>query len=386
MHIRVGSEVVVAVAQPLLDVFHRVIQVEQDRGAAVPEVVKPDGAQTVFCQDLLELLADEVRLQEHAHLVHADEVQVLLIITGAAEHLLVELPLPQPAEIIVGVLTQRQAPAAGLGFGGAIADGADHTVADLLLDHGGLDVDPAVLEVDGRPSQSQKLRSAQTIKAGQEDGHGDGLILGQGQQLDDLLHGVGLVGLVLDPAGLIRQIGGVVSDVLVLQGPLETAADDGVVLDDRVRAQARRHLVPVVVLQITRGDAANGDAQGIKIGRDVQLQHVHILVVGRHGNVGTVPLDPQRNVLGQGPVHRFHALHALILVDQFGQHGLGLALVAPCGEVQGDPLLDPFALLVLEIQDSIEFVTLDLQTSGHGHAPPLQLLLTYSISAVLGIL
>ena len=184
------------------------------------EVVEADGAQTVFCQDLLELLADKVRLEEHPHLVHADEVQVVPVVAGAAELLLVQLPLPQPGEIVVGILAQGQAPAAGFGLGSPLPDGADHPVADFLLDHRRLDVDPAVLEVDGRPTQTQKLRSAQTIKAGQKNGNCNGFVLGQGQQLDDLFHGVGLVGLVLDPAGLVRQIGGIVTDVLVLQRPL----------------------------------------------------------------------------------------------------------------------------------------------------------------------
>lgn len=365
MDIGVGGEVVVAVAQPLLDILHRIVQIQHDGGAAVAEVVEPDGAQTVLCQDLLELLADEVRLQEHPHLVHADEVQVLPVVASAAELLLGQLPLPQPGEIIVGILAQGQAPAAGLGFGGSFPDGADHTIADLLLDHRRLDVDPAILEVDGRPSQSQKLRTAQPIEAGQEDRHGDGLILGQGQQLYDLLHRVGFIGLILDPAGLVRQVGWIVTDVLVLQRPLEAAADHRMVLDDRVGAQARCHLVPVVVLQIAGGHAAHRDAPFIEVGRDVQFQHVHILIVGGHGDVGPIPLDPQRNVLGQQPVHRLHALHALVLVDQLRQHDLGLALVAPNREIQRNPLLDPLAVFVLEIQNGVILVALDLQTSGH---------------------
>lgn len=365
MDIGVGGEVVVAVAQPLLDILHGIVQVQHDGGAAVPQVVEADGAQTVFCQDLLELLADEVRLEEHPHLVHADEVQILPVIAGTAELLLGQLPLPQPGKIIVGILTQGQAPAAGFGFGDPFPDGADHTIANLLLDHRRLDVDPAVLEVDSRPTQSQKLRSAKSIEAGQEDGYSDGFVLGQGQQLDDLLHGIGLVGLVLDPAGLVCQIGGIVADVLVLQRPLETAADHRMVLDDRVGAQAGGHLVPVVVFQIAGCDATHRDSPLVEVGRNVQLQHIHILVVGGHGDVGPIPLDPQRNVLGQQPVHRLHAFHALILVDQLRQHDLGLALVAPNRQVQGDPLLDPLAVFVLEIQNGVILVALDLQTSGH---------------------
>lgn len=365
MDVGVGGEVVVAVAEPLLDILHRIVQVQHDGGATVPQIVEANGTQTVLRQDLLELLADEVRLEEHPHLVHADEVQILPVVAGAAELLLGQLPLPQPGEIVVGILAQGQAPAAGFGFGGSLPDGADHTIADLLLDHGCLNVDPAILKVDGRPTQAQKLRSAKSIKTGKKNGYSDRFVLGQGQQLDDLLHGVGLICLVLDPAGLVRQVGWIVTDVLVLQGPLEAAADHRMVLDDRVGAQARCHLIPVVVLQVAGCDAAHRDSPLVEVGRNVQLQHVYILVVGRHGDVGPIPFNPQRNVLGQQPVHRLHALHALVLVDQLRQHDLGLALVAPNREIQRDPLLDPLAVLVLEIQDGIILVALDLQTSGH---------------------
>lgn len=329
------------------------------------EVVEPDGAQTVFYQNLLELLAHEIRLEQHAHLVHADEVQVIPVVADTANLHLGHLPLPQPGKIIVGILAQRQAPAAGFGLGGAIPDGADHAVADLLLDHRRLDVDPAVLEIDGTPPQAQQLGPAQTIEACQEDGDRNRLILGHRQQLDDLLHRVRLIGPVLHPAGLVRQIRRIIADVLVLHRPLEAAADDGVVLDDRVGAEARCHLVTVVVLQIAGGDAAHRDTPGVEVRGDVQLQHVHILVVGGHGDVGPVTLDPHRDMLGQWPIHRLHGFQALILINQIGQHGLGLALIAPCRKVQGDPLLDPLAALILKIQDGVKLVALDLQTSGH---------------------
>ena len=130
MDIGVGGEIIVAVAKPLLDILHRIVQVQHDGGAAMSEVVEADGAQAVLYQNLLEFLAHEIRLQQHSHLVHADEVQVLPVVAGTANLHLGHLPLTQPGEIIVSVLAQRQAPAAGLGLGGAVPDGADHTVAN----------------------------------------------------------------------------------------------------------------------------------------------------------------------------------------------------------------------------------------------------------------
>ena len=208
MDIGVGGEIIVAVAKPLLDILHRIVQVQHDGGAAVPQVVEADRAQAVLYQNLLEFLAHEIRLEQHAHLVHADEVQVLPVVASTAKLHLGHLPLSQPGKIIVGVLAQWQAPAAGFGLGGAIPDGADHPVADLLLNYCRLDVDPAILEIDGTPTQTQQLGPAQAIEACQEDGDRNRLILGHRQQLDDLLHGVRLVGPVLHPVGLSARSAG----------------------------------------------------------------------------------------------------------------------------------------------------------------------------------
>ena len=65
------------------------------------EIVEADGAQAVLCQNLLELLAHEVGLEQHAHLVHADEVLVLPVIAGTSDLLLSQLPLLPPKVIKV---------------------------------------------------------------------------------------------------------------------------------------------------------------------------------------------------------------------------------------------------------------------------------------------
>ena len=52
MNVGVGSEVVVAMTQPCLNVFERVAKVEHDRCATMPQVVKTNGAQSIFIEDI----------------------------------------------------------------------------------------------------------------------------------------------------------------------------------------------------------------------------------------------------------------------------------------------------------------------------------------------
>lgn len=82
MDIGVGCEAVIAVPQPHLNILHRIAQIQEDGRAGMPKVVETDGAQGILFQQLLEFLAYKVRLQEHAHIVHAYEVQVVPVVGG----------------------------------------------------------------------------------------------------------------------------------------------------------------------------------------------------------------------------------------------------------------------------------------------------------------
>ena len=77
MDIGVGGKCVITMAQPGLDIFHGIPQVEHDGSAAVPQIVEPNGTQFVLLQELLEFLTYIIRLQNRPHLIHTDKIQIL---------------------------------------------------------------------------------------------------------------------------------------------------------------------------------------------------------------------------------------------------------------------------------------------------------------------
>lgn len=145
----VGGEVVVAVTKPGLDVLHRISQVQHYRCTAVPKVMKADPAKSVFGQQLLEFLRNEVRLQEHAHFVYADKVQVGRIITGSTELPLGQLMSAQVQKIVEGILAERERSATEFSLGHIIPDCADDVIANLLFDYCCINVNKAGGKVNG---------------------------------------------------------------------------------------------------------------------------------------------------------------------------------------------------------------------------------------------
>ena len=80
--VRRGADV--AVAQPFLDLLHGHVVGQQQRSAAVPEIVKTDMPQAVLVKQLWKRGGEIVRRNEHSHLVHTDVVQIPLVIAPAA--------------------------------------------------------------------------------------------------------------------------------------------------------------------------------------------------------------------------------------------------------------------------------------------------------------
>ena len=60
----------IAVAQPLLDLLHGHVVGKQQRGAAVPEVVKANVPQTVLLQQLAEIGGNASGVEDIAHGIH----------------------------------------------------------------------------------------------------------------------------------------------------------------------------------------------------------------------------------------------------------------------------------------------------------------------------
>ena len=56
VQIGIRRKVVVAVSEPGLNILQRIAQVQHNGGTAMAKIMKPDGAQIVLPQQLLELL------------------------------------------------------------------------------------------------------------------------------------------------------------------------------------------------------------------------------------------------------------------------------------------------------------------------------------------
>lgn len=137
--------------------------------------------------------------------------------------------MPQVPKVLIGVLAEWQAPSAATGLCGVLPYYGQDPVSGLFPDHSRVDLEPAGLKIDRGPAEPQQLRPAQAVEAGKENGDGDGLVLGQGEQLSDLLYAVRRLALILGAFRFCRQIGGVLTDIPVLHRPLQDAADDGMV-------------------------------------------------------------------------------------------------------------------------------------------------------------
>ena len=62
MNISICCEIVVAVAQPGLNIFERVAQIQHNSGTAVPQIVKAYGAEVIFFQYLGKFVSDIIGL------------------------------------------------------------------------------------------------------------------------------------------------------------------------------------------------------------------------------------------------------------------------------------------------------------------------------------
>ena len=84
MGINIGCGREVAVTEPLLDLLHRDAVGEQQRRAAMPEIVETDMPQAVLIQQLWKCRGEIVGRNQRSHLIHADVVQIPLVVALAA--------------------------------------------------------------------------------------------------------------------------------------------------------------------------------------------------------------------------------------------------------------------------------------------------------------
>lgn len=356
MDVSVRCEVVVAVSQPGLDILHGITQVKHDGGAAMSEVMKADTSKTILVQKLLEFLGDIVGLDKSASVVNTDEVQVAGVVVVAHDLMVAHLLLFQGMEVMVGVLAERKGSHAGLCLGHVVANHHQRVRSMAFLYHRSGDGDGPCVEIDGGPPQTKKFRPTKTVEAGQEDRDSDRVILGQVEQLSHFLDGVRGWAMIFYLGGSVCQVSYVLSDVAMLDGPLQRRTYHGVMLDDGVGAEAGLDLGGVVVLQVTWGQLTQCDPLGIKIWCDVVVQHVDVLVVGGPDHMGFVGLDPRGHMLGEEHVCGADILVALVLLDQLVELGLCFTFVSFFGEIQVDPFLDTLFVGVSEVQYGIVLV------------------------------
>ena len=151
MRVNVRGRGEIAVPQPLLNLLERDAVRQQERRAAVAQVVEADVPQTVLRQRTAEAVRQIRRANALAQLVEADVPLVLFAIRLAAQPFVLLLPGLQAQEHVPHGRHQRQRPAAGTGFRRVRRD-------DLILpvyraaSHRVSDGEGVLLEVDGIPA------------------------------------------------------------------------------------------------------------------------------------------------------------------------------------------------------------------------------------------
>lgn len=62
MQVGIRRKIIIAMAQPSLNIFQGIAQIQHNGGTAVAKVVESDGSQSILFQELLKLLGHVVRL------------------------------------------------------------------------------------------------------------------------------------------------------------------------------------------------------------------------------------------------------------------------------------------------------------------------------------
>lgn len=178
-----------AVPQPFLNLLHRYAVHHHQAGAAVAQIVETDVLQSVLGQQPVEVLRHEVRADQLAFLIGADEIQILSAV-ALLEQLAVKLLLFLLLQkFFFHSRDQRQGTAAGLVLH-HIADHRNVLAVHQLFRHLVIDDDGLALKVDRRPLQPKHLAAAQTVVGCNEDAQVQGVILRYFQQLLDFILGV----------------------------------------------------------------------------------------------------------------------------------------------------------------------------------------------------
>ena len=95
--VRRGADV--AVTQPFLDLLHGHVVCQQQRGAAMPEIVEADMPQAVHFQQLAEIAAEIPGIENVPHRVHKHVAVIFPVVAVAADPLVLLLLLLQGQQL-----------------------------------------------------------------------------------------------------------------------------------------------------------------------------------------------------------------------------------------------------------------------------------------------
>ena len=112
----------VAVTEPLLNLLHRHVVGQQERGTAMPEIMEPDMPQTVFFKQFIEITAQASGIEKISHSVYKDIAFVLLVVAVSADPLVFLLLLLLCQKLFPDARYQGERAQAGRGFRPVCAD------------------------------------------------------------------------------------------------------------------------------------------------------------------------------------------------------------------------------------------------------------------------
>ena len=176
MNVGIGSEIVVAVAQPCLNVLERVAEVQHDRCTTMSQVVKTNRAQSIFIEDLRKFAGHIVRLDQRAQLINADKIQIARVIAIPAKSSLLLLRIPDHHQIVLRVRAQRERSHAGVGLCCMLAYNGNDTFFMLFADYRCRDAQSPLRKINRAPTQAENFRAPQAIKSSQKNWNSNGLI------------------------------------------------------------------------------------------------------------------------------------------------------------------------------------------------------------------
>ena len=294
----------------------------------VAQIVEPNLAQTVLPDQVGEPLRDPIRAYQPAELIDADIVVVFAVV-AALEHSAVQVLLfPFLAQHFIHRVRQRQCAAAGFVFH-FLHWFDDDLAVFLILNDFCVEQYGFLFPVYSRPPCAQRLAAAQPQAACQHDRRVDNIPADEPQHSDQFFLGIVFTRklVFLRAVDAVKGIG---VNQSVLESPLESAVQDGVVVDNGVGDNTRFEHPLVEILNVLCGDIADRQfLSGSKIPPNSTVYHsavafggtllnvfLDLFIVGAH-------IIVDRNIQG-----RLFVLRDLLGVDLFkGLHHLSVGFV-----------------------------------------------------------